>query len=360
MLPTFLLSLALAAQIRYTNPVIEGDFPDPSVIRVDDRTQRKLHIDPYWAVTTGGSDVDGAMPLFHASDLVHWQRADRRFVFAVPPSWAQKDYWAPEISESPDGEFYIFYAAFCNAADPTCPKDADHRNNPRCIGVAESDFPGGPYVDAGKPIICDQWGSIDAMAYWDHASAKQYLLWKEDANDCKCNKKTRIFGQEFFIRKGQPSSFRFAGIPKCLLKNDNAWEGDVVEAPFLLKHGDNFYLFYAGAACCGPADCNYAEGVARARTPLGDYVKDPANPIMKLNAAWKCPGHGSIVTLPDCHTFLLHHAYRANATENIRNAVLDEVKWNAGWPVINNNQGVVSEGAVPSPDSNHHGACPEP
>ena len=101
-----------------------------------------------------------------------------------------------------------------------------------------------------------------------------------------------------------------------------------------------FYLFYSGNACCG-RECNYALGVARSRNLLGPYEKNPANPILKGNEAWKCPGHGSFVETAKGRDFLLYHAY--NARDNVyvgRQALLDEVRWEAGgWPTINNGRG---------------------
>jgi xylan 1,4-beta-xylosidase len=350
----FLLSFSLAAQLKYTNPVIAGNFPDPSIVRVDDKTQRDLHIDPYWAVTTG-ENGPRAFPLFHSNDLVHWERAKPGWVLHNPPDWTAGAYWAPEISEGPDHKFYVFYSALCDVEDdPHCPAEAKSSKNPHCLGVAIADAPGGPYRVADTPLVCDQWGSIDPMAYWDQKAGKQYLFWKEDTNNCKCPETTKIWAQEFKVDKTRPSWIKLEGDkPTDLIENDfKSWEDKVVEGPFVLRHGNYFYLFYAGAACCEADQCNYAEGVARATSPLGPYFKDPANPILADNASWKCPGHGSIVTTPDCRMFLLHHAFPRKPEGGEREAVLDEIEWKPdGWPTINDYRGVTSEVSVPSRES---------
>lgn len=347
MLWAFLLSFSLAAQIEYTNPVIAGNFPDASIVRVDDKTQQRSGIDRYWATTTGG-DKGHAFPLFHSNDLVHWQRAESRWVLHNTPDWTAGAYWAPEISEGPDHRFYVFYSAFCDLDGPYCPEKAKLSKNPHCIGIASADSPAGPYHSPNTPVVCDEWGSIDPMAYWDQRTGKHYLFWKEDTNFCHCGT-TKIWGQEFSIDTKQVSGVRLIGEQKRLLENDpRSWEDEVVEGAFVLKHGTYFYLFYAGAACCEADKCNYAEGVARATSPLGPYFKDPANPILAGNASWKCPGHGSIVVTPDCQTFLLHHAFPRKPEGTEREAVLDEIEWKPdGWPIINDYRGVTSEGAVP-------------
>ena len=278
-----------------------------------------------------------------------------------PPACTAGAFWAPEISEGPDHKFYLFYSAFCDLTSDQCPSVAKSSKNPHCVGFATSDRPGGPYAPAEKPVVCDEWGSIDPMAYWDSGTHKQYLFWKEDTNDCQCGKTTKIWGQEFVLDSTNPSGVKLIDRPLILIENDfRSWEDAVVEGPFLLKRGDFFYLFYAGAACCEVNQCNYAEGVARAGAPLGPYVKDPSNPILAGNDSWKCPGHGSIVKTPDCRTFLLHHAFPRKPERNRREAVLDEIEWKPdGWPVLNDYRGVASAGSVPSPLT-HHGACPAP
>ena len=80
-----------------------------------------------------------------------------------------------------------------------------------------------------------------------------------------------------------------------------------MEGPFVLRHGDWFYLFYSGNGCCG-VNCDYALGVARARTLFGPWEKDPSNPILAGNETWKCPGHGSIVQDERGRYFFLYHA----------------------------------------------------
>ena len=54
----------------YTNPVIPGDFPDPSVIRVGS--------DYYATATTG--DWSPNFPILHSTDLVNWKIVGAVFI----------------------------------------------------------------------------------------------------------------------------------------------------------------------------------------------------------------------------------------------------------------------------------------
>ncbi|UOQ68477.1 family 43 glycosylhydrolase [Hymenobacter volaticus] len=91
-------------------------------------------------------------------------------------------------------------------------------------------------------------------------------------------------------------------------------------------------MFYAGNGCCGKC-CTYATGVARAESLLGPWEKCPENPILKKNATWKCPGHGTVAEY-EGRWFLLHHAYHVQSHEFVgRQGILSEFTWNEeGWP----------------------------
>ena len=108
----------------------------------------------------------------------------------------------------------------------------------------------------------------------------------------------------------------------------------------MLRQGGYYYLFYSGNACCGRG-CNYALGVARAQDMLGPWEKAPSNPILAGNAAWRCPGHGSIVTDLDGRHWLLYHAYAQKGfVATGREMLLDEVVFGSdGWPTINGGKG---------------------
>jgi xylan 1,4-beta-xylosidase len=291
----------------YTNPVIAGDFPDPSVIRVGD---------DYWTTATSGEWA----PIFlimHSRDLVHW--TTRSAVFPQRPAWAANSFWAPELQQY-NGRFFVYYTARM-------------KNGPLCVAVASADKPEGPYTDHGQ-LVCQSIGSIDAVTALDERD-ELYLIWKEDGNSR--NEPTPLWAQKL-----SPDGTKLVGARKELLRNNpTTWEGGVVEGAFVVRRGEWFYLFYSGNACCGRR-CNYALGVARARKLLGPWEKNPANPILAENKLWQCPGHGSIVTEKGGRDYLLYHAYRnTEAAFRIgREALLDEVKWETnGWPSINEGKG---------------------
>jgi beta-xylosidase len=292
----------------YTNPVIAGDFPDPSVIRVGD---------DYWTTATSGEWAPVFL-LLHSRDLVHWEA--RGAVFPNRPAWAARNFWAPELQQI-GNRFFVYYTARM-------------KGGPLCVAVASADKPEGPYTDHGQ-LVCQAAGSIDAVTTPDE-NGELVLIWKEDGNSR--NEPTPMWAQQL-----SPDGTKLTGSRKELFRNNpTTWEGGVVEGAFVVRRGEWFYLFYSGNACCGRR-CNYALGVARARKIMGPWEKNPANPILAENNVWQCPGHGSIVTDKGGRDYLLYHAYRKSdvAFRIGREALLDEVKWDtaSGWPSINEGKG---------------------
>lgn len=295
-----------SAEVPHKGAVIAGDFPDPSVIKVGDT---------YWATATSSAWVP-AYPIFTSKDLANWKIVGA--VYQKPPAWTAGNYWAPEIAKLGD-TYYVYFSA----------KHAKHGR--MCLGVGTAKDPAGPYRDHG-PLICEGPGSIDAMPVVDDNGDK-YLFWKEDGNSQQ--KPTPIH-----LQKLDATGTKLVGKKMDVLVNDAPWEAHLVEGPFVMKRGDTWYMFYSGNACCG-LQCNYALGVARAKTLTGPWEKNPNNPILKGNAVWKCPGHGSIVQDEKNRDVLLYHAYHSRDSVYVgRQAMADVVEWGEdGWPTINKGAG---------------------
>lgn len=303
----------------WANPVVPGDHPDPTIIRVGRH---------FWASSTSG-EWSPQFPLFHSRDLISWTPAGN--IFPVQPAWAEGSFWAPElVFDEVSRQTLAWYVA-------------KKRDGPLCIAVATADSPGGPYIDHG-PLICEADGAIDPCFARDE-HGEPYLIWKEDGNSA--GRPTPIWAQHL-----SADLLRLDGEKTELIRNDQPWEEGVVEGPYILRHRGHddvlrFYMFYAGNSCCGK-ECKYAEGVARSEKLLGPWEKAPNNPLIGANDTWRCPGHGTAVHTSDksgkpAQDYLLYHAYPTGGTIYVgREAVLDEITWpvdNGGWPQINAGNG---------------------
>ena len=287
-------------QLAYANPVLPGDYADPSVIRVGD---------DYWATATS-SEWAPLFPILHSKNLVDWTTAAHVFPDSVP-QWAEAHFWAPEITYE-DGRFYIYYTA-------------KKKGGGLCVAVASSANATGPYTDHG-PLVCQEAGSIDGFEVRDE-KGELYLIWKEDGNSR--NLPTPLWGQQINEERTALLGEKF----ELFLNAPGTWEGHVVEGPAIIRRGDFYYLFYAGDRCCG-SNCTYAVGVARAQSIKGPWEKHASNPILRQNENWKCPGHGTVVTDKTGQDYFLYHAYATDGTVYTgRQGLLDRISWSqTQWP----------------------------
>ncbi len=288
------------AQNQYSNPVIKGDFPDPSIIRVGNT---------YYAAGTS-FDFAPNYPIYESKDLINWKQIS--VVFQKPPMWASDDFWAPELYYQ-DGVFYVYYT--------TKRKD----NRVACIGVATTKDIRKVFTDQG---IIIQWGeeAIDAFVFRDD-DGKRYICWKAYG---------LTKGREIEILASELSSdgLHLTGEPFTLTDHSKGWKGAGDEGPCLMKHGGFYYLFYSVGGCCDNR-CDYRVMVSRSKNLKSGWEQYAGNPIMEGGSAWKCSGHGTLVATPDQRYFYLYHAYNGVDFEYIgRQGMLDEVVWNneTGWP----------------------------
>lgn len=282
------------------NPVLPGDFADPSVVRVGNE---------YWATATS-SEWAPLFPLLKSTDLENWEIVDHVFPEDLP-GWAEAHFWAPEIAFDND-TYYIYYTAKKN-------------NGPLCVGVASSKNPQGPYRDHGA-IVCQDAGAIDGFQIRDD-KGKLYLIWKEDGNSR--GEPTPMWGQEMNEKRTELIGEKFE-----LFRNDpETWEGNLVEGAYLMKRDGYYYTFYSGDACCG-RECTYGIGVARSKDLRGPWEKYEENPLKRENEEWKCAGHGSMVQDGNGRYYFLYHAYSKKGNVYTgRQGLLDEVVWREdGWP----------------------------
>ena len=262
-----------------TNPVYGSNFPDPAVLEVDGT---------YWAYATK-NQVE-AMPVLRSPDLVRWQAVGDGMPDLAP--WVEPGLsWAPEVAKV--GERYVaYYTAH------------DRLTDVQAVGVAVADAPQGPFRDGSeRPLLCQssEGGSIDASPFVDGDGAR-WLIWKNDGNHVGVD--TWIY-----VQRLSDDGLRLEGEPLRVLRQDQEWEGELVEGPYIWPHGGRYYLFYSGNAF---ATDRYAVGYAVADKATGPYVKPQDSPIMVSNDIAAGPGHGVVVERGG-RTWYVHHAWPPDA-----------------------------------------------
>ncbi len=301
----------LAKSSRYSNPVIRGDFADPSVIRVENT---------YYSVGTS-SEWAPHFPIFTSKNLVNWKQES--YALQVTPEWAASSFWAPELYYHNE-TFYLYYVAKRKSDDVSY------------IGVAISENPKEGFTDKGVLL---EYGSEAIDPFILNDDGQLYMSFKAYGLDDR--------PIELLAAKLSNDGLKVEGEPFSLLKDENA-RG--IEGQYIVKKDDFYYLFYSEGACCG-SNCDYDIRVARASDFKGPYEKNPENPILEGDGEWKCPGHGTMVETADDNWFYMYHAY--NGEDDIytgRQALLDEIKWNenSGWPEFVEGKNPSAEFAISS------------
>ena len=149
LLPLFLVACSTTS-ITVTNPVIDADAPDPTVIRMGNT---------YYAAATSGNNKQ-AYARYKSTDLRTWQRTG--YVFDQWPEWTDGAFWAPEFFVI-GGKVMCYYTA------------RQKSDGTSCIGFASADGPEGVFTDHG-PLIRTTNEAIDAFVFDDNGQL--YITWK--------------------------------------------------------------------------------------------------------------------------------------------------------------------------------------
>jgi len=311
------------APATFANPVLDADFPDPTVVRAADGY--------YYAYATqsqrAGKWVN--IQVARSADLVRWQYLGD----ALParPNWASQtqDLWAPHVLA--DGRRYImYYSAKHDAALKDDKKGL-------CLAIATASSPAGPFVDIGRPLKCgESFVNIDPMVFDDPATGKRLYYWGSGF-------------QPIRVQELGPDNVSFAPGSAPI---DLVWPNPkkdtfpvLVEGPWVLRRGDYYYMFYSGDNCCGPK-ANYAVMVARSRSATGPFQTleqangTPHSIILQKAGHWFAPGHNSIVTDAAGTDWIVYHAVdtrrpREKTTDDVntrRVMLIDRIVWRDGWP----------------------------
>ena len=278
----------------FTNPVIHGDVPDPSILRIGET---------YYATGTS-SEWAPHYPIFTSTDLVNWRQIGH--IFDQKPDWTLSSFWAPEWFHH-DGRTYVYYTA------------RKRSDNISCIGVAVADSPIGKFKDYG-PVVEFGKEAIDAFVLED--KGELYISWKAYGLD---NRPIELLACQL-----SDDGLRLEGEPFHLLRDDDRVG---MEGQHWFKHGDYYYLIYSEGGCCGPRS-DYAVSVARSKNIDGPYEKYAGNPILHGSKEVLSIGHGTIATAPDGRMYYLCHAYLpGNGFYQGRQPFLQEIRMgDDGWP----------------------------
>ncbi|HEX8637838.1 MAG TPA: glycoside hydrolase family 43 protein, partial [Pyrinomonadaceae bacterium] len=271
----------------FQNPVLDVDFPDPTVIRSSDGN--------FYAYATqtvvGGNWLN--IQVARSVDLENWERLGD--ALPVKPNWANQtqNFWAPHVSQIGD-TYYMYYSA-----DP-------NTRTGLCLAVATATNPAGPFTDKGSPLKCGAgFVNIDPMAYDDEQTGKKLLYWGSGFEPIKVQELAA--NRLDFAAGSQPVNLVFP-----INSPDATMYRDLIEGAWVTFRNGYYYMFFSGDDCCTTA--HYSIMVARSRSATGPFEVFPENNgvIVKGNENWLGPGHNSVIRDDKSVDWTVYHAYHAN------------------------------------------------
>ncbi len=263
-------------------------------------------------------------------DLKTWEYLSS--VFSALPGWMAKEVpgfdgslWAPDISLH-GGIYYIYYSI------------STFGNNRSCIGLAtnttlDPQSPAFKWVDTGKVIDStpgrDNWNAIDPALAVD-AEGRWYLAFGSFWDGIK------MIG----IEPGRGKALRDPPEIISLARRPGV-KDDPIEASYIYRHNDFYYLFVSFDFCCRGTRSTYKVAVGRSRLITGPYMDEKGIPMNEGGGSIVLagyddvhgPGHCSVLREGD-RDLLVHHMYDGKRG-GIAVLQLRPITWSAdGWPEI--------------------------
>lgn len=284
--------------------------------------------------------------VFSSPDMKNWKMEEP--VFAKAPQWAvdaiptfRGHIWAPDISFF-NGEYYLYYSV------------SAFGKNTSCIGLATNKTlnPSDPefkWVDHGKVIQSipgeTNWNAIDPNLIVDK-DGTPYLafgsFW-DGIKMVKLSPDAKSVAED--ISKIPTIASRKTGSnaanPPSVDNNPVDAGGNAIEAPFIFRKGNYYYLFASIDYCCKGVNSTYKMIVGRSGKLTGPYADRTGKPmasgggtiLLAGDENWYGVGHNAVVSF-DGTDYLVFHGYDAKDAGkpklNIR-----KLNWDKdGWPVV--------------------------
>lgn len=255
--------------MKYSNPIVPGFYPDPSIIRVDDT---------YYMVCSSFQYFPG-VPLLESKDLINWKQIGnvltRESQLPLDNAHGSEGIFAPTIRYN-NGRFYMVTTNVSMGGN---------------FYVYTDDI----YGEWSEPIFVEQDG-IDPSLYFEDGHC--YFM----SNGTDDQGKGGIIQCEIDIETGKKLS-----PSQCIW---NGTGGRFLEGPHLYKIRDYYYLL----ASEGGTEYGHMLVYARSKDKFGPFEPYADNPVLtnrnKGGYQLQACGHGDIVEDTNGNFWMVHLAFR--------------------------------------------------
>lgn len=257
----------------------------------------------YWHFATG----NGIYTISSSTtDFGSWQTEATVFPAGTWPSWIANyvsgfagNFWAPDVIKI-GSTYYCYYSCAGNGA-------------PAAIGLATASNLSGPWTDKGMIVAANN--AIDPAILIDGSNMYMvYGNWQSGIDLIQLNATTG------------------------LRLNSNRWDlvAGNVEAPYIMKNGSYYYVFFQRGLCCNGVNSGYYTQVGRSTSITGPYLDQNGISLMNdggttflpnKNGKYIGPGHVGYG-----ESRLSYHFYDGN-DNGAPKLMTTTLSWVNGWPV---------------------------
>lgn len=309
---TAVAALAGCAPAAPAAPQVSGDVfvHDPAYVRTDGGE---------FIYSTGNGQIgDGNIQIRRSDDGGEWEYVGE--VWQHKPEWLSDavpgvdNLWAPELYEH-DGIWYLYYAASTFGSNRSVIALATNTT----LDPEDSAY---EWVDHGEVISSEgtDFNAIDAGIVEDD-DGNPWMSFGSFSSGLK------------IVPLEWPSGLR-ADDSEPIAIADRALVENAIEAPYILRHDGQFYLFASRGFCCRGIDSTYEIIVGRSASVTGPYLDADGGALLEdggtvlLTSEGDRVGPGGQSVSGDMLAF---HYYDA-AADGIPTLGILPLVWQDGWP----------------------------
>tara|TARA_R110002050_G_scaffold273113_1_gene417068 strand:- start:65173 stop:66714 length:1542 start_codon:yes stop_codon:yes gene_type:complete len=267
----------------YSNPILGGDYPDPSIVRVGN---------DYYMTHSSFNYYPGLI-IWHSTDLVHWERISHALTKNVGSVWAPDLVFVNE-------KYYIYFPAGGTN------------------WVVYADSPKGPW---SEPIDLKLNGFIDPGHLVDNNGDRYLYLSKGYV--------VKLTANGLAIAEAPVFNYEGWQFPK-----EWSTECFCLESPKSTIKDGYYHLITAEGGTAGPATAHMVVS-ARSKSPYGPFENSPYNPIVHTDnrgERWWNQGHGTLVDDINGNWWIMYHGYEKHFQTLGRQTLMLPIKWTEdGW-----------------------------